>query len=116
MPRGLDTNQHMQSHIAFLGAGNMASAMINGLLTTGFSPLQLRAADPSEEALEAAAEAVVGSSQLAAREDLVGERLAAVAATAAKAAAMMGDRRVAVTLACCTKRGQTGIGHHPELE
>ena len=30
----------------------MASAMINGLLTTGFSPLQLRAADPSEEALE----------------------------------------------------------------
>ena len=42
----------MQSHIAFLGAGNMASAMINGLLTTGFSPLQLRAADPSEEALE----------------------------------------------------------------
>jgi pyrroline-5-carboxylate reductase len=42
----------MESHIAFLGAGNMASAMINGLLNTGFSPQQLRAADPSEKALE----------------------------------------------------------------
>lgn len=42
----------MESQIAFLGAGNMASAMINGLLNTGFSPQQLRAADPSEEALQ----------------------------------------------------------------
>ena len=42
----------MESQIAFLGAGNMARAIILGLLNTGFSPQQLRAADPSEQALE----------------------------------------------------------------
>ena len=42
----------MSPHIAFLGAGNMASAMISGLIAEGFSPEQLRASDPSSEALE----------------------------------------------------------------
>ena len=37
--------------IAFLGAGNMASAMISGLIAEGISPSQLRASDPSEAAL-----------------------------------------------------------------
>ena len=37
--------------IAFLGAGNMASAMISGLIAQGTSPNQLRASDPSEVAL-----------------------------------------------------------------
>jgi pyrroline-5-carboxylate reductase len=37
--------------IAFLGAGNMASAMISGLIAEGASPSQLRASDPSEAAL-----------------------------------------------------------------
>ena len=37
--------------IAFLGAGNMASAMISGLIAQGTSPNQLRASDPSEAAL-----------------------------------------------------------------
>ena len=41
----------MAPHIAFLGAGNMASAMISGLIAEGFSPNQLRASDPSEAAL-----------------------------------------------------------------
>ena len=42
----------MSPYIAFLGAGNMASAMISGLIAEGFSPEQLRASDPSSEALE----------------------------------------------------------------
>ena len=37
--------------IAFLGAGNMASAMISGLIAEGFAPSRLHASDPSEEAL-----------------------------------------------------------------
>ena len=41
----------MSPQIAFLGAGNMASAIISGLLAVGFAPQQLRASDPSEEAL-----------------------------------------------------------------
>ena len=41
----------MSPQIAFLGAGNMATAMITGLIAQGFSPAQLRACDPSEDAL-----------------------------------------------------------------
>ena len=37
--------------IAFLGAGNMARAMISGLMAEGISPSRLRASDPSEAAL-----------------------------------------------------------------
>jgi len=37
--------------IAFLGAGNMASAMISGLIAEGFAPSRLHASDPSTEAL-----------------------------------------------------------------
>ena len=50
-----DTRHPMSSEvtpvIAFLGAGNMASAMISGLIAEGTSPGQLRASDPSEAAL-----------------------------------------------------------------
>ncbi len=48
--------------IAFLGAGNMASAMISGLIAEGTSPSQLRASDPSETALSHLE--VMGLSQL----------------------------------------------------
>lgn len=39
----------MTDRIAFIGAGNMAGALIAGLLADGTSPGQLIAADPSEE-------------------------------------------------------------------
>jgi pyrroline-5-carboxylate reductase len=41
----------MSPQIAFIGAGNMASAMISGLIAKGFSPDGIRASDPSEAAL-----------------------------------------------------------------
>ena len=41
----------MAPHIAFLGAGNMAGAIISGLLADGFAPEQLSASDPSDAAL-----------------------------------------------------------------
>lgn len=43
----------MTDHIAFIGAGNMAGALIAGLLADGTPPEQLLAADPSEEKCEA---------------------------------------------------------------
>ncbi len=39
--------------IAFIGAGNMANAIIGGLIGSGYSPSQIRAADPSARAREA---------------------------------------------------------------
>ena len=41
----------MDQKILFLGAGNMARAMISGLLTRGFPPQRLSAVDPSQDAL-----------------------------------------------------------------
>ena len=41
----------MAPHIAFLGAGNMARAMISGLIAEGISPNQVRASAPSEAAV-----------------------------------------------------------------
>lgn len=52
----LDTqarDHDMQSHIAFIGAGNMAGALIGGLLADGVSPDRLTATDPSREKCEA---------------------------------------------------------------
>ena len=40
------------SRIAFVGGGNMATAIIGGLLQTGFSPDQITVADPSETAMQ----------------------------------------------------------------
>jgi pyrroline-5-carboxylate reductase len=40
------------STIAFIGAGNMASAILGGLIENGFSPTQIWACDPSQEKLE----------------------------------------------------------------
>ena len=39
------------STIAFIGAGNMASAIMGGLIENGFDPKQIWACDPSEEKL-----------------------------------------------------------------
>src|SRR5690554_5743973 len=41
-----------QTRIAFIGAGNMASAIIGGLLQSGFSAEQIQAADPYAPSLE----------------------------------------------------------------
>ena len=46
----------MEPQFAFIGAGNMARAMIEGLITSGFSPQQIRAVDPSKDALNILAE------------------------------------------------------------
>ena len=42
----------MRMKIAFIGAGNMASSLIHGLLHSGFSPELIIAADPSPEQLQ----------------------------------------------------------------
>ena len=44
-------DQGRPEKIAFIGAGNMAGAIIGGLLDTGFSPNSISAADLSERAL-----------------------------------------------------------------
>ncbi len=43
----------MTQRIAFIGGGNMAGAIIGGLIKQGFSPSQLDVVDPSAEAREA---------------------------------------------------------------
>ena len=42
----------MNSTIGFIGAGNMASSLIGGMINKGFSPENILACDPSEEQLE----------------------------------------------------------------
>lgn len=42
----------MNEKIAFIGAGNMAGSLIGGLLSHGFDPALIRAADPSENQLK----------------------------------------------------------------
>ena len=46
----------MNNQISFIGAGNMASSLINGLLNDGFAPSSICAADPAATALKALAE------------------------------------------------------------
>ena len=46
----------MNSQISFIGAGNMASSLITGLLNNGFAPSSICAADPAATALKALAE------------------------------------------------------------
>lgn len=41
----------MTMTIGFIGAGNMASALVGGLLAKGFSPKQMSIADPNEQQL-----------------------------------------------------------------
>ena len=43
----------MKSHITFIGAGNMAGALIGGLLADGVAPDLLTATDPSTEKCQA---------------------------------------------------------------
>ena len=43
-------SEEQPKKIAFVGAGNMASAIIRGLLDTGFAPASIAAADPSAAA------------------------------------------------------------------
>ena len=47
----------MTRHIAFIGAGNMAGALIGGLIADGVPPGQLIATDPSAEKCSALSEA-----------------------------------------------------------
>ena len=47
-PAGSDTALSPQTRIVFIGAGNMASALIGGLLGRGVPASQLAAVDPSE--------------------------------------------------------------------
>lgn len=42
----------MQSNIAFIGGGNMAAAMIGGLIAAGHAPARLRVAEPNAERAE----------------------------------------------------------------
>ncbi len=48
----------MSNHIAFVGAGNMASALIGGLLADGIPAERIIAADPSTEKCQILADAV----------------------------------------------------------
>ena len=43
----------MNTNIGFIGAGNMATALIKGILATGYSAEQILACDPSAEQLQA---------------------------------------------------------------
>ena len=42
----------MSKHIAFIGAGNMASSLINGLIASGRQPANISASDPAADQLD----------------------------------------------------------------
>lgn len=86
----------MTPQIAFIGAGNMARAMISGLLARGFSSDQLRASDPSEAARNAIS--AMGVPQVSAdpRVCLTGAHLAVLAVKPQVAAEALGEMATAL--------------------
>ena len=52
----------MQEKVAFLGAGNIAKAIMGGMLKKGVSPSSLFAADPSQNQIAALPSGVTGFS------------------------------------------------------
>ncbi len=52
-----------QTSLAFIGAGNMASALFGGLVQQGYEPTSIIAADPSEACLARAAKLGVATTQ-----------------------------------------------------
>jgi pyrroline-5-carboxylate reductase len=52
-----------QASLAFIGAGNMASALFGGLVQQGYEPTSIIAADPSEDCLARAAKLGIATTQ-----------------------------------------------------
>ncbi len=52
-----------QASLAFIGAGNMASALFGGLVQRGYAPSSIMAADPSLDCLSRAADMGIGTTR-----------------------------------------------------